>query len=197
MFALHGQGIPRLLLSVLSLPPPFRNSPIHDQKPAKASTTRASHVEASYTMTPADLELRTALHVFRRQQTVAKLGSAHLKNLGPAVIMGDHVLKRILDCARAQKIQTVEQLYRETKWNRAQEFGEEVLKLIIKYVLRIMHLQVLLTRFPLGLICPNLKSPVDQIRRRRRRVPPLPPAGYAVLAEVLNILVRVPSLQSA
>ncbi|KAI1795743.1 hypothetical protein LXA43DRAFT_735285 [Ganoderma leucocontextum] len=112
----------------------FAILPSMDEQPAKPSTSRASQVEASYTMTAADLELRAALHAFRRQQTQAKLGSAHLKNLGPGAIMGDQVLKRILDCARVHKIETVEQLYRETKWNRALEFGENVLKLIAVYV---------------------------------------------------------------
>ncbi len=98
----------------------------------KSSTPCASNVDTDYKMGPSELELRQALHQYRRDQTVREYGRAHLHNSGYGAIMGDKILQRIVDCARANKIRTLEGLYRETKWNRTYELGETVLELVNK-----------------------------------------------------------------
>ncbi len=83
-------------------------------------------------MSASDIEFRKALHDFRREKTLARYGLAHLNNLGHGLIMGDEVFKRIADCARAQKLTSVESLFRETKWSRSNELGEELLGLVTR-----------------------------------------------------------------
>ncbi|KAI0635614.1 P-loop containing nucleoside triphosphate hydrolase protein [Trametes polyzona] len=100
--------------------------------PIKPSIPRASKVSTKHDMSADDLTLQRALNTFRRDKTTAKYGPQHLRNLGPALIMSNDVLKRIADCARARKLTCVEDLLRETKWNKASEFGEEVLRVVTR-----------------------------------------------------------------
>lgn len=88
----------------------------------------------NYASTSADIQLQTALDTFRREKTHQIYGRAHLKNLGPGSIMANNVLKRIVDCARVRKLPTLGALYRETKWSRAADLGEQVLEVVGKYV---------------------------------------------------------------
>lgn len=81
-------------------------------------------------MSTTDIEFRKALHRFRRERTIDTFGQVHLNNLGPGLIMGDTVLDRIADCARVNKLTSLDLLYRETKWSRAQEYGNELLGLV-------------------------------------------------------------------
>lgn len=86
-------------------------------------------------MSPTDIEFRKALHEFRRECTIKTFGRIHLNNLGPGLIMGDTVLEHIADCARVNKLTSPDSLYRETKWSRAQEHGNEVLALVNRCVI--------------------------------------------------------------
>ncbi|TBU21121.1 hypothetical protein BD311DRAFT_633283, partial [Dichomitus squalens] len=105
-------------------------NPSHQSSSAQAaSSARASKV-SSAPMDPQDCQLQAALHTFRREQTIKVYGRRRLNSNGPGAIMGDEVLKRIVDCARSHKLGTVEALARETKWSRAHELGEEVLKIV-------------------------------------------------------------------
>ena len=81
-------------------------------------------------MNDADIAFRHALHTFRREQTIKIYSRTHLEGLGYGAIMGDRLLQRIVDCARANKIRSLEQLYRETKWNRAFKLGDAVIQLV-------------------------------------------------------------------
>ena len=85
-----------------------------------------------YTLTEKDLEFRSALNELRRDRTQALFGLAILNNLGPYLIMADPVLDRIAECARAQKLAGLDDLYRETaEWCwEALELGEQVLELV-------------------------------------------------------------------
>ena len=85
-------------------------------------------------MSDKDYNLREALDQFRRARTQEEFGVAILYNLGPGLIMGDTILERIADCARVHKLDTLDSLYRETKWDLAWDLGEEVLALVIKCV---------------------------------------------------------------
>ncbi|KAL6300676.1 hypothetical protein BKA93DRAFT_703188, partial [Sparassis latifolia] len=59
-------------------------------------------------------------------------GEATLKNLGPAMVLPDGALQHLIDCAHAQKIITVEDIARETKWRKVHDYGDVVLKIIHK-----------------------------------------------------------------
>lgn len=76
------------------------------------------------------MEVHHALHTWRREHTLATFGRALLWDLGPAAIMPNLVVQCIVDCAHVDKITTVEDLKKETKWERAEEYGGEILDLI-------------------------------------------------------------------
>lgn len=76
------------------------------------------------------MKLRDALHEFRRSATVTKYSRAVLKDSGPGVVMSNEVLQRIVDCAHHFKIQSTDQLLRETRWAGTTEFGIAVVVLI-------------------------------------------------------------------
>ncbi|CDO74559.1 hypothetical protein BN946_scf184632.g16 [Trametes cinnabarina] len=99
----------------------------------RPSAPRAHAVDSKYTMTSQDYDLRIALHEFRRAQTLEMYGLAVLNNLGTGMIMGDEELVRIADCARAHHLKTLEDLYRESKWDLTWELGESVLELVNRY----------------------------------------------------------------
>ncbi|KAI1783376.1 P-loop containing nucleoside triphosphate hydrolase protein [Ganoderma leucocontextum] len=100
-----------------------------DDSGAKAPSKQASKV-TSTPMTSTDTRLQAALHAFRRDQTIKLFGCRHLNSNGPGAIMGNEILERIIECARVRKLADLDALYRETKWNRAQELGTDVLKII-------------------------------------------------------------------
>ncbi|KAF7338859.1 p-loop containing nucleoside triphosphate hydrolase protein [Mycena sanguinolenta] len=99
--------------------------PVKDQ----AAPSR-SRIPSSYEADALDMNLRDALHAFRRAATITKYSRAVLRDSGPGVVMSNEILERIVDCAHHFKIQSVEQLTRETRWAFASEFGMAVVDLI-------------------------------------------------------------------
>lgn len=87
-----------------------------------------------YTMSDKDREFRDALHQFRRTKMKEVFGLAVLCNLGPGLIMGDSVLDRIADCARVNKLTSLDALYRETKWDQTWDLGDAVLAVVYQCV---------------------------------------------------------------
>ncbi|KAF7371520.1 P-loop containing nucleoside triphosphate hydrolase protein [Mycena venus] len=85
---------------------------------------------AAYMANAQDMNLRDALHEFRRAATIKKFSRAVLKNSGPGVVMSNEMLQRIVDCAHFYKIESREQLDKETRWAGTTEFGDEVITLI-------------------------------------------------------------------
>lgn len=77
------------------------------------------------------MSLRAALHSFCKRKTIEKYRKACLRNTGPAIIMSDNILDRIVDCAHAYVISTLDQLAKETYWGCVEELGEEVLQMIL------------------------------------------------------------------
>jgi hypothetical protein len=73
------------------------------------------------------------LHEFRIAKTVERFCHSILKDLGPSIIMPDDVLQCIVDCAHAQKITSVKTLAKETRWNRMDELGAEIIAIIRIY----------------------------------------------------------------
>ncbi|KIN93626.1 hypothetical protein M404DRAFT_170778 [Pisolithus tinctorius Marx 270] len=76
-----------------------------------------------------DYKLESALLDWCDEKTSAVYGWACLNDDGP-VIMSDATLDRIVDCAHHHKIQTCQDLRRETGWIDSDLYGNEVLALI-------------------------------------------------------------------
>ena len=70
------------------------------------------------------------LEKWRRDMTVKKYTRGHLRNLGAGLVMGTTTRDRIVECARYGKIRTIANLDRETKWTGANEFGNDILRII-------------------------------------------------------------------
>ncbi|OJT09442.1 hypothetical protein TRAPUB_13660 [Trametes pubescens] len=105
----------------------FLPSPTDISRP---SAPRASHIETKYNMNATDIAFRRALHDFRRAETLKTFGRAHLNNMGTGMIMGDEELSRIADCARARKLSSLDELFKEVKWDLTWELGEGILELV-------------------------------------------------------------------
>ncbi|KII90675.1 hypothetical protein PLICRDRAFT_697180 [Plicaturopsis crispa FD-325 SS-3] len=101
------------------------------EKPKQAPNR--SRIDRNYTASAHDMALRDDLNEFREEQTITRFGRAHFRNLGPGEIMSDEVLKDIVDFAHHQKIATKEELEKETKWQRVEEYGSKVLQLIARH----------------------------------------------------------------
>ncbi|KAF8448775.1 hypothetical protein L210DRAFT_3388132 [Boletus edulis BED1] len=83
-----------------------------------------------FTMGPKEFELSEALEDWRERKMEQVHGKTHLNDIGPAIIMPDGVLDRIVDSAHFFKIKTVDDLSRETRWSKASQYGAEVITII-------------------------------------------------------------------
>ncbi|RDB20670.1 ATP-dependent DNA helicase RecQ [Hypsizygus marmoreus] len=88
-----------------------------------------------FEMTPADHNLKTALFDWRRQHAVAKFGQVVVRRLGAKMLISDKIVERLVICAHAQKLPTVNDIVKETGWKRdwADELGESLLAVIHSY----------------------------------------------------------------
>lgn len=121
-----------------ALPPPPLDAAASSIRPALP--TDEGHVQAKqtktrinpYISTDTDKALRTALTRWRKQQTIDTHGHAILKAVGSALVLPNGVLDRMVDCAHYGALGSMQDLRRELKWSRVDEFGEQVLELIKK-----------------------------------------------------------------
>ena len=83
-------------------------------------------------MTESDSTLWITLHNWRKQKAISVYGWAHFNDFGAAIIMPNAILDRIIDSAHHHKIQTVQDLKRETAggWTDAEKFGDEVVGIV-------------------------------------------------------------------
>ncbi|KAJ3475464.1 hypothetical protein NLI96_g11819 [Meripilus lineatus] len=89
-----------------------------------------SIVLTKYIPSSHDLEFQHILDSWRRNKTREIFGLAFLKNTGAAFILPDDILARIADCARVGKINSLDTLFKETKWYHAREYHDDMLRLI-------------------------------------------------------------------
>jgi hypothetical protein len=137
--------------------------------PLKAQATLSRSRISSYKADALDMNLRDVLHEFRRGATTTKFGRVVLKNSGPGVVMSNEVLQRIVDCAHFYKIQSTEQLARETRWAGAGEFGEAVIALIKEHRPAPEEpLPALVTTTPLGPRTTNTETSVGRSVQLRK-----------------------------
>jgi hypothetical protein len=100
-------------------------------KPAKVPAK--SHIKP-YMMTTSDLELKRAILEWRQQQMVAKFGALLARKYGAKYLLSEDLVQRIVDCAHASKITSVESIEKETHWNGAKEHGILLLAVIKAHV---------------------------------------------------------------
>ena len=88
---------------------------------------------AKYASNETDDGLRLDLESWRHDEMKRQYGDAHLQCLGPGLVMGTTIWDRIVDCAHFNKIQTIEDLQKETKWDSASTYGTTILDIIRKW----------------------------------------------------------------
>ena len=79
----------------------------------------------------ADMKLVDALENWHEETTKARYGDATLLDFGPSLIMSTKVLDRIINCVHHQKISSLQDLARETRWDKVSRYGAEILALIL------------------------------------------------------------------
>ncbi|KAH9919665.1 hypothetical protein B0H21DRAFT_702082, partial [Amylocystis lapponica] len=79
-----------------------------------------------------DHNLLTALINWRNTTAVAKFGDPAVKNNGGKLFLPMPILKRIVECARAGKISSLDQLKKETSWRSdwVTEYGSEIINIV-------------------------------------------------------------------
>lgn len=83
-----------------------------------------------YTMELRDNDLQRLLSDWRTQQLKAE-GLEDDTIFGPAVILPNSLLKRIVDLAHHFKITSIETLHEHTRWRYAYKYGDAVLNIIL------------------------------------------------------------------
>jgi ATP-dependent DNA helicase RecQ len=116
-----------------------------------------------YTASAQDLNLQDALHIFRRQAVETLFGLACLQNNGPGIFMSNKILQRIVDCAHEYKLETREDLAKETWWTGVPDHAATIILLI-----KLHHLKPLLA--PL-LISTPLRLQPNMLNQNPRMVP--------------------------
>jgi hypothetical protein len=77
-------------------------------------------------------KLQMALFDWRDQNARLIFTSAVLQNMGSKIFLSDQIISTIVECARADRIGTVDLLYQETRWRKPwmDEFGESILSVV-------------------------------------------------------------------
>ncbi|KAF9471648.1 hypothetical protein BDN70DRAFT_887875 [Pholiota conissans] len=102
------------------------------ERPPK--TSNKSNIKP-YKMSTVDFDLKNALQEWRRRTALIKFNASTVRTLGVRILMSDNILARIVDCAHAGKLTSIEDLSKEsglTK-DRINEYGDELVKLILVY----------------------------------------------------------------
>ena len=73
-----------------------------------------------------DYTLESVLDKFRFETTERKYGHAALDMMGTGLVMSDEVLQWIVPCTHYRKIQSLEDLIRETRWIGAREYFNDI-----------------------------------------------------------------------
>jgi hypothetical protein len=89
-----------------------------------------SRLKADFSMSSSDISLRDALLDWRERTTNSRYGYSTLVDYGGTLAMPDEVLDRIIICSHYAIIETKDDLARKTRWDEADRYALEVLKLI-------------------------------------------------------------------
>lgn len=108
----------------------FRSLPIPPLKINRAmQRSRVEPVKVEE-RTDADTKLINALEDWREETTKTCYGEAFLLDFGPSLIMSTTILDRIVNCVHHNKILSLQDLARETRWDEVSRYGAELLTLI-------------------------------------------------------------------
>lgn len=67
---------------------------------------------------------------WRMVQAVKSFGIAVAKDRGPAIIMPERIIERVVNCAHYEKIKNLQDLRRETGWNCPDEIGTTIVAIV-------------------------------------------------------------------
>lgn len=81
------------------------------------------------------MNLQRALWDWRDQTAKFEFPPGVFSEYGANLLMADDILQRIVDCAHAGKISTIDDLQKQTRWkpSSAAKHGEQLLSIIIKH----------------------------------------------------------------
>ncbi|KIK73188.1 hypothetical protein PAXRUDRAFT_123326, partial [Paxillus rubicundulus Ve08.2h10] len=68
-------------------------------------------------------------------KTTTIFGHASLNDLGPSLIMPDAILDRIVDAAHHCKVNSIQDLKRETGWTDSYAYGDDVVTIIRRHAI--------------------------------------------------------------
>jgi len=117
-------------------------TPVHVQAPASTSFDDDSNASGSddelskrkstLKVTEDVVTFRRALYAWRLETAEAKYGAHIVAIYGSHMIMSDAMIDRVIACAKASKLPTVQHLVKETGWREdlANKYGESLLTVV-------------------------------------------------------------------
>ena len=100
--------------------------------PGTSRTTQRTRHVSKYTQ---DRALGDTIHDWREEKTSALYGWAALNDFGPCLVMPNPILECVVNCVHHNKIETLQDLKKETGWTEADQLGVEVIALIQRHIL--------------------------------------------------------------
>ena len=94
------------------------------------SQPQRSCFRTTWEMNGKDDAFLLSLEAWCCEQTEKKYGRAHLRDIGPSLVMSASIRDRIVECTHHGTIKTLADVERETKWHGVKEFGKDVIMLI-------------------------------------------------------------------
>ncbi|KAI6041716.1 hypothetical protein EDC04DRAFT_2554455, partial [Pisolithus marmoratus] len=128
--------------------------------PTTVKNAACSHL-SKYTMDEREVALCDALEDWREAKAVAKLGSDCVMDFSPGFILPSLMIDHIVNSAHHLKLQTINNLWKETHWSGVGLYGTEVLAIIHCIIPQLSDIPMLM-RMPIP-ACPTLQ-PCPQVQ---------------------------------
>ena len=106
-----------------------------------------SHL-SKYKMEQKKIELCNVLEKWRLGKAVEEYGKACVMDFGPGMVLPTALLDQIVNCTHHLKLQTIDDLCKETRWSGMALYDTEVLAVVNKFIPQPQNI-VMLTRAPL------------------------------------------------
>ncbi|KAH6893858.1 hypothetical protein BKA70DRAFT_1440086 [Coprinopsis sp. MPI-PUGE-AT-0042] len=94
----------------------FKKYDVDFAKPPRVQNRSAVPTVKAKPMTDRDVEFRSALLAWRRTGALEKFKGPVVRRFGPKVFMTEELMERVIECARARKLTSLEDLEHETSW---------------------------------------------------------------------------------
>ncbi|KAG6808474.1 hypothetical protein H0H92_004013 [Tricholoma furcatifolium] len=139
------------------------------------SQTRApskSHIKRCDSMDSVSLDLTSDLRSWRQRAAITKFGTMSVRRFGAKLLMSDQTLDRLVLCARASKLATMDHLLKETSWKKdwVDEFGEEILRIVHRRIPQALPLGSSMSAVETGPVqrtCSNSNCPARVAEREK------------------------------